>query len=155
MKKREDIERRTEELITPILDRLGFSLYDTEYVKEGADYYLRAYIEKDGGITVNDCEAVSREMNDILDREDYVDGSYIFEVSSPGLGRKLFKDKHLEKSIGEEVELKLFKAVDGEKEFRGTLTTFDEKTVTIRTEEDRTESFERQGIAMIRLSLDF
>lgn len=155
MKKREDIEAKTEELITPILDRLGFSLYDTEYVKEGPDFYLRAYIEKDGGITVNDCEAVSREMNEILDREDYVEGSYIFEVSSPGLGRKLTKDRHFSKSLGEEVELKLFKAVDGEKEYAGILTAFDHDSVTIEVEEGETKLFPRKEIAQIRLAFDF
>lgn len=155
MKKRDDIEKRTEELITPILERLGFSLYDTEYVKEGADFYLRAYIDKEGGITVNDCEEVSREMNEILDRENYVEGSYIFEVSSPGLGRKLTKDKHLAKSIGQEVELKLFQAVNKEKEFCGILERFDQDTVTIRLEDEQKLTLERQGIAMIRLALDF
>ena len=87
MSKRETYETRTEELITPILDRMNFELVDVEYVKEGGTWYLRAYIDKEGGITVNDCEAVAREMNEILDREDFVEDSYVFEVSSPGLGR--------------------------------------------------------------------
>ena len=87
MSKREVYEARTEELITPILTRMNFELVDVEYVKEGGVWYLRAYIDKEGGITVNDCEAVAREMNDILDREDYVEESYVFEVSSPGLLR--------------------------------------------------------------------
>ena len=93
MSKRETYETRTEELITPILDRMNFELVDVEYVKEGGTWYLRAYIDKEGGITVNDCEAVAREMNEILDREDFVEDSYVFEVSSPGLGRPLKKEK--------------------------------------------------------------
>ena len=86
MSKRETYETRTEELITPILDRMKFELVDVEYVKEGGTWYLRAYIDKEGGITVNDCEAVAREMNEILDREDFVEDSYVFEVSSPSPG---------------------------------------------------------------------
>ena len=85
MSKRETYETRTEELITPILDRMKFELVDVEYVKEGGTWYLRAYIDKEGGITVNDCEAVAREMNEILDREDFVEDSYVFEVSSRDL----------------------------------------------------------------------
>ena len=99
MSKRETYETRTEELITPILDRMNFELVDVEYVKEGGTWYLRAYIDKEGGITVNDCEAVAREMNEILDREDFVEDSYVFEVSSPGLGRPLKKEKDYIRSM--------------------------------------------------------
>ena len=86
---RKEYESRTEELLKPIVDSLGLRIYDVEYVKEGSDYYLRAYIDKDGGVTIDDCEAVSRALNVKLDEEDYVKDAYILEVSSPGLGRKL------------------------------------------------------------------
>ncbi len=89
MSRRESYEQRTEELLMPILEKNRFELVDVEYVKEGTEWYLRAYIDKEGGITVNDCELVAREMNEILDIEDYIDGSYIFEVSSPGLGKSM------------------------------------------------------------------
>ena len=107
MSRHTDYEKRTEELITPILEELGFELYDVEFVKEGAEYYLRAYIDKDGGITIDDCVEVSRRMNDLLDAEPQIGGDegYIFEVSSPGLGRVLKKDKHFEKAIGQDVDL--------------------------------------------------
>lgn len=85
--KKQEYEERTECFILPILENYQFELVDVEYVKEGGTWYLRAYIDKEGGITVDDCELVAREMNEILDREDYVEGSYIFEVSSPGLLR--------------------------------------------------------------------
>lgn len=139
----------------PILSRMGFTLYDTEYVKEGADYYLRIYIEKEGGITVDDCEDVSREMNELLDREDYVEGSYIFEVSSPGLGRTLKKEKHLQASLGEEVELKTYHPVDKQKEFAGILKSFDPTTVTIEEEDGKERTFQRKDIALIRLAFHF
>ena len=117
MSKRETYETRTEELITPILDRMKFELVDVEYVKEGGTWYLRAYIDKEGGITVNDCEAVAREMNEILDREDFVEDSYVFEVSSPGLGRPLKKEKDYIRSMGKEVEIRTYRAINREKNF--------------------------------------
>lgn len=93
MSKRQMYETQTEHWITPILERNNFELVDVEYAKEGSAWYLRAYIDKEGGITVDDCEIVAREMNEILDREDYIEDSYVFEVSSPGLGRPLKRKK--------------------------------------------------------------
>ena len=144
MSKRETYETRTEELITPILDRMNFELVDVEYVKEGGTWYLRAYIDKEGGITVNDCEAVAREMNEILDREDFVEDSYVFEVSSPGLGRPLKKEKDYIRSMGKEVEIRTYRAINREKEFYGILSAYDENTVTIKTEDETEMTFENE-----------
>ena len=155
MSKRETYETRTEELITPILDRMNFELVDVEYVKEGGTWYLRAYIDKEGGITVNDCEAVAREMNEILDREDFVDDSYVFEVSSPGLGRPLKKEKDYIRSMGKEVEIRTYRAINREKEFYGILSAYDENTVTIKTEDETEMTIEKSDIALIRLAFDF
>ena len=155
MSKREAYEARTEELITPILERMQFELVDVEYVKEGATWYLRAYIDKEGGITVNDCEAVAREMNEILDREDYIEESYVFEVSSPGLGRPLKKEKDYARSMGKELEIRTYRAIDKKKEFYGILTSYDEKTVTIETEDGSKLTLEKADIALIRLAFDF
>ena len=155
MSKRETYETRTEELITPILDRMNFKLVDVEYVKEGGTWYLRAYIDKEGGITVNDCEAVAREMNEILDREDFVEDSYVFEVSSPGLGRPLKKEKDYIRSMGKEVEIRTYRAINREKEFYGILSAYDENTVTIKTEDGTEMTFEKSDIALIRLAFDF
>lgn len=152
MTKREDIEKRTEELIRPILDRLSLSLYDVEYVKEGSDWFLRVYIEKEGGVTVKDCEDVSREMNEKLDLLDYVDGSYIFEVSSPGLTRKLTKDVHFEKSLGKKVELKTFRPKEDRKSFEGILTDYSDGELTIREEDGKELTFQRNEISVIRLA---
>ena len=93
MSKREQYEQQTEELLLPIIERNGFELVDVEYVKEGGIFYLRAYIDKEGGITVDDCEVVSRELSELLDQEDFIPDAYILEVSSPGLGRQLKKEK--------------------------------------------------------------
>ena len=151
---KKEYEARTEELLTPIVEANGCRVYDVEYVKEGSDYYLRAYIDKDGGVTIDDCETVSRALNDILDAEDYIADPYIFEVSSPGLGRTLKKDRHLRYSIGDEVEIKLFEAEDGTKEFAGILKTFDDTTLTIENEQGE-KVFERKKIATVKLALDF
>lgn len=155
MSKREDYEARTEQLITPIIERMNFELVDVEYVKEGGTWYLRAYIDKEGGITVNDCEAVAREMNEILDQEDFVEDSYVFEVSSPGLGRPLKKEKDFKRNLGEEVEIRTYRAIDRQKEFVGILKSYDENTVTITYEDETEQTFDRKEIALIRQALDF
>lgn len=155
MSKKESYEQRTEELILPILERNRFELVDVEYVKEGAEWYLRAYIDKEGGITVNDCELVAREMNEILDREDYIEGSYIFEVSSPGLGRPLKKEKDYVRSMGKKLEIRTYRAINREKEFYGQLKAYDDTSVTIETDEGEEMIFDKKDIALIRLAFDF
>ena len=109
MSKREIYEQKTEELLLPIMEENGFELVDVEYVKEGSNWYLRAYIDKPGGITVNDCEVVSRRLSDILDEEDYIDDAYILEVSSPGLGRPLKKEKDYQRSLGKLIEIRTYR----------------------------------------------
>ena len=155
MSQREIYESKTEELIQPILQRMGFELVDVEYVKEGQEYYLRAYIDKPGGITIDDCVAVSREMNELLDELDYISGTYTFEVSSPGLGRPLKKEKDYVRSMGKELEIRTYKAIDKQKEFYGTLTAFDADTVTIVTQEEKEIVFNKSDIELIRLAFDF
>lgn len=154
MSRREDYETRTEKLLEPIAVANGVSVYDVEYLKEGGDYYLRAYIDKPEGVNILDCENVSRALSDALDREDFIPDAYILEVSSPGLGRALKKDRHLQASIGQEVEIKLFKAVEGSKEYAGVLESFNEESIVI-SEGDSQRSFARSDIAVIRLALDF
>lgn len=154
MSKRETYETRTEALLQPIATAHGVEIYDVEYVKEGSDWYLRAYIDKPEGVNINDCEAVSRALSEQLDKEDFINDAYILEVSSPGLGRPLKKDKHLEKSIGEEVEVRLYKPVDKQKEFAGILKAYDKDTITIQTDEQEMV-FAKTDIALIRLAFDF
>lgn len=155
MSKREIYESRTEALILPILEEFGFELVDVEYVKEGGTWYLRAYIDKEGGITVNDCEAVARWMNDLLDEEDYIEESYVFEVSSPGLGRPLKKEKDYIRSMGKDVEIRTYRAVNRQKEFIGALKAYTDDTVTIETEDGEEMTFQKKEIALIRLAFDF
>lgn len=155
MSRREQYEQQTEELMIPIVTEFGFELVDVEYVKEAGTWYLRAYIDKPGGITVDDCEAVSRKFSDILDEKDYIEDTYIFEVSSPGLGRPLKKDKDFQRSLGEEVEIRTYRPIDRQKEFVGELKAYDKESVTIVYEDDTEQTFQRQEIALIRLALDF
>lgn len=154
MSKGKTIETRTEEILAPIAEAHGVEIYDVEYVKEGSDWYLRAYIDKPEGVNIIDCEEVSRALSDRLDEEDFIEDSYILEVSSPGLGRPLKKDKHLSRSLGEEVEIRLYKPIGGCKEFTGVLKAFDEHSVTIEIQEEE-KVFDRQGIALIRLAFDW
>ena len=154
MIRKEDCERRAEELLIPICEANGFELVDVEYVKEAGEWYLRAYIDKEGGVNINDCVDVNHALSDALDEDDFIDEAYTLEVSSPGLGRQLKKDRHLEKSIGKEVELRLFKPQDGTKEFAGVLKEFDDSTVTV-TINEKDVTFIRKEISVIKLALDF
>jgi ribosome maturation factor RimP len=155
MTKHEEYEQKTEKILEPILTANHFELYDVEYVKEGGNWFLRAYIDKENGITVDDCELVSRALSDLLDKNDFIPDSYILEVSSPGLGRQLKRDKHFEKSIGEEVEVRLFKPVNKKKEFVGTLTAFDQTTLTIELEDQTIMEIPRNDISTVRITFDF
>ena len=155
MSKRKSYEEKTEEILLPILEKNGFELWDVEYVKEGGIWYLRAYIDKPGGIMVDDCENVSRELSDLLDEKDFIDEAYILEVSSPGLGRALKKERDFEKSLGKEVEVRTYRMLEGKKEFRGILKGYDKDTVTIETDNAQIQTFEKKEIALIQLAFDF
>lgn len=155
MAKREEYEAKVEAYLMPIMEENQFELVDVEYVKEAGTWYLRAYIDKEGGFTVDDCEMVSRRLSDWLDEKDFIDDSYILEVSSPGLGRPLKKDKDFKRSLGEQVEIRLYRAIDRQKDFAGALCGYDENTVTIRYEDGEESTFNRKDIALIRLAFDF
>lgn len=155
MSKREEYEQRAERLLMPVIQANGFELVDVEYVKEAGTRYLRAYIDKEGGITIDDCELVSRAFGDLLDAEDFIEESYVLEVSSPGLGRPLKKEKDFARSIGKDVEIKLFKPLGKEKEFFGTLKAYDGTSVTIARESGDELTLERSAIALIRLAFDW
>jgi Uncharacterized protein conserved in bacteria len=163
--KREEYETRTEKLLEPVMEENNFELVDVEYVKEAGNWYLRAYIDKEGGITINDCELVNRTLSDIMDKEDFIPDAYILEVSSPGLGRKLKKDKDFRRSIGNDVDIKFFKARklpagrNGKevhvKELTGTLKSFTKDTITVETEFIENYEIPRAEISTVRLAIDF
>lgn len=155
MSRREEYEKRTEELLAPILEENRFELVDVEYVKEAGTWYLRAYVDKEGGIQIDDCELVSRALEKKLDEEDFIEDSYVLEISSPGLGRPLKKDRDFIRSIGREVDIHLFQPVDKSRDWTGVLKDWDKKTVTVTTEDGTDRVFERSTIALIRLAFDF
>lgn len=152
--KRTAIVDEVEKLVTPIVEENDFELVDVEYVKEGANWYLRVYADKTGGITIDDCVLISRALEAKLDEHDFIEDAYILEVSSPGLGRQLKKDKDFKRSLGEKVECKLYKALNKQKEFEGILKDFSDDMVMIETEDTLLE-LNRKDIAMIRLAIDF
>ena len=151
---RKDIEVKTEALLMPILDEFGFELWDVEYVKEGSEYYLRAYIDKEGGITIDDCVDVSRKLSDKLDEDDFIDSEYILEVSSPGLGRTLKSDRDFSKSIGRDTDIKLYKPIDNVKEFEGILKSFDNDTLTFLIDGNE-RVFNKSEVASVKLHVEF
>ena len=149
MGKREDYEAKTEKLIAPIIAANHEELFDVDYVKEGQDWYLRVYIDKEGGVTIDDCQAVSRAFNEILDKENYISDQYIFEVSSPGLTRPLKKEKDYEKSIGRLIDIRLYKPVEGKKEYTGVLKEYNKDVIMIEADNSMI-TIERSNLSMIR-----
>lgn len=161
MAKRKEIEEMVEQLLEPIVSSRNLRVYDVEYVKEGQEYYLRAYIDKDGGVTIDDCVDVSRELSDALDDTDPIPEAYTLEVSSPGLGRTLSKDRHLAASIGMDVEGTTFVPYeDKNKKFEGVLKAFDKESITIGREDAKGNPEEdlvlpRKDVAKLRLKVAF
>lgn len=143
-----NIEEKVNNLLQDTINSLGYSIYDVEYVKEGKEFYLRIYIDKETGIDLNDCEKVSNAISDILDASDLIKEQYFLEVSSPGIERVLRKDKHLSENIGKIVEVKLFKPLEKHKQYVGELIEFDAEKVKIKSEE--TISIDRKNIAQIK-----
>ncbi len=163
MSKAKEYEERTERLLTPMVERNSFELVDVEFVKEAGTFFLRAFLDKPGGITIDDCELISRELSDLLDKEDFIEESYILEVSSPGLGRQLKKEKDFKRSLGEEIEIKLFKAMilmeNGKeiktKELYGKLKDFNEEILFLEVEDEEVLEISRNNIAIVKLAIDF
>lgn len=130
------IEEKVENLLEKTINDIGYSLYDVEYAKEAKNYFLRIFIDKDTGIDLNDCEKVNNAITDLLDEADYIKEQYFLEVSSPGIERVLRKEKHLKQNIGAEIEVNLFKPVDGKKQIIGILKKYDETNITLKIEKN-------------------
>lgn len=139
------------QLAQPIVEQAGCTLWDVEYVKEAGEWFLRVYIDKEGGVDINDCEAVSRPLSDLLDEADPIQGSYTFEVSSAGLDRPLKKPEHFAACAGQQVDVRFYRPVDGCKEYTGALVGCDgDGNVTV---DDKT--FEKKDVAQVRLHVTF
>jgi ribosome maturation factor RimP len=153
--RREEYESKTEALLIPILEEKGYEMVDVEYVKEGSSWYLRAFVDKPGGITINDLESVSRRLSDLLDEKDFISDAYILEVSSPGLGRPLKKDRDFDRSIGEEIEVHLYRSLNGNKQYIGLLKSYDKDTITIEDEDGSEINLDRVNVSLVKLTIDF
>jgi ribosome maturation factor RimP len=147
------IEENVETLIMPIIEKLGYSLYDVQYVKEGKDYYLRVFIDKEEGISLDDCEKVNNAITDILDEKNYIKDQYFLEISSPGIERILRKDKHLNDNIGNKICINLFKPIEKEKQIIGTLEKFDDNSIYVNCKD--TIQIDRKNISLIKTVYDW
>lgn len=145
------IEEKVTKLVEPIIENLGYELYDVEYAKEGKNYFLRIFIDNEKGISLDDCEKVNNAITDMLYEANYIKDQYFLEVSSPGIERHIRKEKHLQESIGKEINIKLFKAIEKQKEVTGILKSFDEANIIIETETQEL-SIERKNISLMKLA---
>ncbi len=149
-------EKRIEELIQPTVTEMGYELVDVEFVKEGPNWYLRIFIDKEGGVTIDDCEAVSKTLEKIFDEKDPIEQAYFLEISSPGIDRPLKKKEDFVKYNGEMVDVKLYKPYEGSKEYTGKLVGYDENDGTVTIEvDDKNIAFTKKEIAGIRLAVIF
>ena len=144
----------TAALAEPIVQAQGCALWDVEYVREAGQWFLRVYIDKEGGVSINDCEAVSRPLSDALDEADPIEGSYVLEVSSAGADRPLKRPEHFARFLGEQVEVRLYRSLEGRKEYVGTLSAYEAGDVTLETEEGA-RTFEKKDVAQVRLYVTF
>lgn len=151
-KKNGNTADRVRELAQPLCDELGLFLWDVRFEKEGTTWYLRVFIDKDGGVDIDDCEAFSRPFDEILDREDPISQSYVFECGSPGLGRDLKRPEHFEVCIGDEIRVKTIRPDEnGEREFIGVLTSYENKEFDISMSEDNSRHFKLSECAFVKL----
>lgn len=142
-----------EEIVRPIADELGLDIWDVRYLKEGSQWFLRIFIDKDGGVDINDCERMSRAIDEPLDRADPIDGEYILEVSSPGIERELVKSAHFDAFIGADIMVKMIRPIEGiGKEFKGVLTAYEDGEVTITDHSgENTVTINKKDAAYIKL----
>jgi len=153
--KQSNTEKKVLTIVEPILADKALELADLEFVKEGPNWYLRVYIDKDGGVTIEDCEIVSRILEKKLDEADPIEQAYILEVSSPGIDRPLKKTEHFEKYIGEIIDIKLYKPIEGKKEYQGELKQFNDGVITIIQQDGKEIQFIQKETASVRLAVIF
>ncbi len=153
--KRKEIEQKVTELVNNLLSGDMVELVDVEYVKEGQDYFLRVFIDKPDGVTINDCETLSRSMDGKLDEYDWIKEHYYLEVSSPGLDRPLKKPADFQRNIGKRVEIKLYQSIDDNKLYEGVLVSKDGEKIVIETEQEKQITFTESQVALVRLAITF
>ena len=148
------IDEALEKIAVSVCENFGVYVYDTEYKKEGSEFYLRLFIDKDGGVTIDDCENVSRQISPLLDELTFIKEAYIFEVSSPGIDRHLTRPWHFDKVIGQEIDIKLFAPVNSKKEISGILKGYSDGIITLE-ENGKEITIEKNKTASVRLAFKF
>lgn len=143
--------QRVEEIVKPFADELGLELWDVKFVKEGSEWYLRVYIDKEGGISIDDCVDLTHAITKPLDEADPISQSYMLEVSSPGVERELTKDEHFEKYVGTAVMLRTIRAVDGVRDFKGIMTSYADKKITILLQDETEVTFDKKETTYVKL----
>lgn len=143
--------QRVEEIVKPFADELGLQLWDIKFAKEGSDWYLRIFIDKDGGVSIDDCVDLTHAITKPLDEADPISQSYMLEVSSPGVERELTKDEHFEKFVGSPVMLRLIRAVDGVRDFKGVMTSYENKKITVKLIDDSEVTFDKKETTYVKL----
>ena len=149
------VSELTAQLALPLVEQAGCTLWDVEYVREAGTWYLRVLVDSEGGVSINQCEEISRPLSSLLDETDPIEGSYVLEVGSAGADRALKKSEHFQKCMGQQVELRLYRPVDGSKEFHGTLTGYESGDVTIQLQEGEVRTFSKKDIGRVRLYVAF
>ena len=144
-----------ENLCRAAIEAMGFELCDVEYQKEYGDWVLTFYIDKPGGVTIDECETVSRAIEPILDEKDPIESEYVLSVSSLGIDRPLKKDRDFERALGTELEIKLYAPQDGKKQWIGTLSSFDAESFTVETEQGKPLTFQKKDCALVRPNIRF
>ena len=153
--KKQEIIAHVEALLEPLAREFGYEIVDVEYVKEGANWYLKVFADKEGGFSIDDCVELSHALDEQLEKTDPIETPYILEVSSPGLGRPLKKERDYVRSMGKELEIRTYRSIDRKKEFYGILKAYDDSSVTIESEDGTEQLFQKADIALIRLAFDF
>lgn len=142
---------RVEQIIKPIADEMGYDLWDVRFAKEGADWYLRIFIDKDGGIDINDCVDFTHAVTKPLDEQDPISQSYMLEVSSPGVERELVKDEHFEKYVGSPVMMRTIRAIDGVRDFAGTLIDYKDREITVELADKSIVKVNKKDTSYVKL----
>lgn len=143
--------QRVEEIIKPFADELGLEIWDVRFAKEGTDWYLRIFIDKEGGISIDDCVDLTHAVTNPLDEADPISQSYILEVSSPGVERELTRDEHFKKYVGSAVMLRAIRPVDGVRDFNGIMTAYEDKKITVKLEDEAEITFDKKDISYVKL----
>jgi ribosome maturation factor RimP len=148
---KQNTNQRVDEIIKPYADELGLEIWDVRFSKEGADWYLRIFIDKEGGVSIDDCVELTRAVTKPLDDADPISQSYMLEISSPGVERELTRDEHFEKYVGSAVMLRSIRPIDGVRDFNGIMTAYEDKKITIKLEDDTKMTFDKKDTSYVKL----